>query len=98
LKLLLKVVKLCSNLLIDGAPEDEVLLCLDLMKMAKLAYPIPSSAVGINFDSKTMRTNLKLLEGDPKSMHLVLKCVGGANNKVISELQEVLCIKGHPRA
>jgi hypothetical protein len=56
------------------------------MKMAKVADPVPTGDVVVSFDSKMIRTSPKLQKGDPKSIHPMSKCVGGANNKVISQL------------
>jgi hypothetical protein len=47
------------------------------MKMAELVDPMPPSDVVVGFNSKTMRTNRTLPKGYPKSMHPVLKRVGG---------------------
>jgi hypothetical protein len=77
LRLLEKVVKPSFNLVMDGAPKNEVLLHLILMKMVELIDPIPLHDVMIGFDSKMMRNNPKLPKEYPKSMHLVSKCVGG---------------------
>jgi hypothetical protein len=95
LGLLEKAVKPPSNLVVDGALEDEVLLCLGFMKMGELADPVPFGDAMVGLNSKMMRTNPKLLKLDSKSMHLVPKCVWGLTNKAFSQLQEVLCIEGH---
>jgi hypothetical protein len=79
-----KIEELSSNLTIDKAPKDEVLLHLDLVKMVELANPIPPSDMVVGFNRKAMRTNPELPKGDLKGMHLVPKCVGGANNNVVS--------------
>jgi hypothetical protein len=83
-----------SNLVVEGVLEDEVLLCLDFMKMVELADFVPLGDVAVDFDSKMMRTNLKLLKWDTNNMHQMLECVGGSNNKAISQLQEMLYIEG----
>jgi hypothetical protein len=82
------------NLVTYGTPKDEVLLYLDLMKMAELVDLVRPGDVVVGFNLKTMRTNSKLPKGDLESMHPLLKHVGG-EQKGISQLQEVLCIEGH---
>lgn len=52
-----------SNLVVDRAPIDEVLLRLDLMKMTKLANPISLGDVVVDFDSKIRKTNPKMPKG-----------------------------------
>jgi hypothetical protein len=76
LGLLGKGVKSSSSLVIDGAHEDEVLLCLGLIMMAELVDHVPSGDVVVVFDSKMMRANSKLPKRDSESMLLVLKPVG----------------------
>jgi hypothetical protein len=95
LGLLENAIKLSSNLIVDGAPENEVLIYLSLMKMAKLVDPILSSDVVVDFYLKMMRSNPKLPKWDLEGMHIVLKCVGSLNNNAISQLRKVLCIEGH---
>lgn len=63
-----------------------MLLHLDIMKMVKLVALVLPSDVVVSFNVKMTRTNMKLPNGDPKSMYIVLKCVGGLNNKVITQL------------
>lgn len=75
-----------SNLVVDGALKDEVLLYLDLMKMAELVNHVCLGDVVVDFNTKTMRTNPKLPKEDPKSMHPMSNCEGGPNNKAISQL------------
>lgn len=55
----MKRIKRPSNL-IDWAPKDEVLIHLDLMKMAELANPASPRVMVVGFDAKMMRTNPKL--------------------------------------
>jgi hypothetical protein len=86
-----------SNIIIDGVSEDDVVLYLGLMNMAKLADPGPLGDVVVSFDLSTMRTNPKLLERDPENMHPVPKRVGGPNNNA-SQLQKVLCVESHLEA
>jgi hypothetical protein len=75
--LLEKALKSSSNLVIDGAPKDEVLLSLNLMKMAKLADHVPVGNVVVDSHLKTIRTNPKMSKENPESMHPMSKCVGG---------------------
>jgi hypothetical protein len=77
LGLLGKGIKSSSSIVIDGAHEEEVLLCLVLIMMAELVDLIPLGDVVVNFNPKMMRTNPKLPKRDSKSMLLVSKPVGG---------------------
>jgi predicted transcriptional regulator YheO len=67
--LLEKALKSSSNLIIDGAPKEEVLLCINLMKMEKLADHVPMGNVVVNSHLKTTRTNPKMSKENLESMH-----------------------------
>ena len=77
-----------------GALEDEVILYLDLMKMAKLAYFAPLDDVVVDIYPKT-RTNPRLPKGDSKSIHPMSKHVRSLNSKAIPQLQKVLQVECH---
>lgn len=64
-----RTIKAPSNLVIDEALGDEVILHLRLMKMAKLENPGPPCDVMIDFDLKLIRINPELPKGDPKIMY-----------------------------
>lgn len=78
------------DFIVDGAPKDEVLLHLNLMKKTKLVDPISPGDMLVSFNVKIMRTNLNVPMGDLKNMHLMVKCVGRLNNKAVSQLQKAL--------
>lgn len=48
------------DLVVDGTMEDEVLLHLDLMKMAQLADPIKSSELVVHLYLKSMQAHYEL--------------------------------------
>lgn len=61
-----------------------MLLGLGLMKMSESTDLPPSSDVVVGCDSKMMKTNTKLSEGNPNNMYPLLKHVGGPNKMAIS--------------
>lgn len=60
--------KLSLDLMVGGAMEDEVLLCLDLPKMANMVDPIRSGKLVVFRYSKSIRTHCALIKRDTKSV------------------------------
>ena len=58
--------ELPSDLVVDGAVKDEVLLCLDLTKMAQLENPIRLVNLVVCLHSKSMWTHSELIQGNTK--------------------------------
>ena len=83
--------KLPMDLIVYEAMEDEVLLNLNLSKMAQLTNHVKS----VNLNPQFMRDNSTLVQGDSKGMHLMVKCVMGSNDESTPDNHEMLNIEGH---
>lgn len=66
-------VVLISNLIIVKASKNVMLFHLGLLQVVKLANLVCSSNMVIDFHSKPMYTNPKLVERDLEGIHLVLE-------------------------
>ena len=78
-----KEIKQPSYLIIDGAMKNEVLLDLNLLKMAYLANPIRSGKLVVCLYPKSRRVHSELTEGNTKSVCPMAECVVGVDNKTI---------------
>lgn len=89
--------KSLTDLIINGATKDEVLLNLNLLKMPQPAYPIWSINLVVNLNPQSMRANFELSHEDLKGMHQMANHVLGPNNESIPHLHEMLNIgiEGH---
>ena len=63
--------------------------------MIKLADPVRCINPVVCLYPKSMGSYSELSERDSKSMHLVTERVLGSDNEHVSDLQEVLSLKGH---
>lgn len=86
-----------SNLVIDGALKNEMLLYLNLLKV--VVYRVDKHCLLIGYgDRHPPKANVnkpKLVERDPKCMQLVVKCVCWFDNEIVLQLHEMFCIESH---
>lgn len=63
-----KVVEPPFDLVVDGATKSEMLLCLDLLKMAQQIDPIRMVGLVVCLYPKSVRVHYELLEGNVGSV------------------------------